>query len=126
MKLIPGNSIKGNISEAESILRERGILATDASEYANIPTYGVAAKSIKKGVWIHLHHQYDDALKVLKNPSHVVATALSQEEMTIIEQAAKQALFSASSTFFSKVATAVFVSALLALLVYVIYGVSGA
>ena len=126
MKFIPCANIKGGIIEAEIFLREQGILATDASNYANIPRYDSAARKIKEGIWVHLNHQYIDALKVLEDPDHSVDTALTAEQMKEIECSARQALFHASSRLFSKLATYILVSALIGLVVYVIYSVEKA
>lgn len=101
-------------------------MATNASEYANIPRYGTAARSIKKGIWVHLNHQYDDAVKVLNNPNHVVSTALTDEQMETIEAEAKNALINASSSFFSRVAVIVLGAALILVVGYVVFGVLSA
>lgn len=102
MKLIPSERIPGDIHSAVSKLRKKGILASSTSDYANIPRYGSAAKQIKEGVWIHLNHQYADAVNLLRDPGHKVKTALTPEEMTRIELNARSVFFVASERFFRR------------------------
>ena len=92
MKFIDSVNIKGDVSEAVVLLRRKGILASNSEDYANTPTASVAAKSIKEGLWVHINSQYNDAIQVLQDRNHVVATRLTPSEMKEIELKAKNSL----------------------------------
>lgn len=119
MKLISSENIPGNIAESVQLLRSKGILASSTDNYANIPRYSYAAKSIKQGIWVHLSSQYSDALLLLQDPKAEIKSALTEEQMQTIEAEARSALYSASSAFFSKVATTVLLLLLTSLLAFI-------
>lgn len=107
MKLIPSSRINGSISAAVTKFRSNGILACSTDDYANIPRYSSTARGIKQGVWIHLNHQYQDAINLLNNSDHFVMTALTKEQMTEIETSSKKSLYDLSEKLFSNLAKSV-------------------
>jgi hypothetical protein len=119
MKLISSENIPGDIADSVRRLRSKGILASSTDNYANIPRYRYAAKTIKQGIWIHLSGQYSDALLLLQNPKAEIKSGLTEEQMQTIEAEARSALYNASSAFFSNVATTVLSLLLAAVLAYI-------
>ncbi|WP_431476614.1 hypothetical protein [Massilia eburnea] len=63
--------------------------AWDRLSYAGIPVFE-PSKPSKEGrvLCIWLAHQYDDAVSLLLNPMHIVATAVTDEEFERIQAAA--------------------------------------
>ena len=88
MKLIEHIHIDSDIDTAALRLRNQGIKASSTNESVNFPRYSMAAKNIKRGVWIHIDHQYDDALNYLRNPQYEITTGLSEEELARLEDSA--------------------------------------
>jgi hypothetical protein len=121
MKFIHSANIKGNIGDSVLFLRENGILASDAADYGNAPTYSMAAKNIKQGIWVHLNHQYADAIAVLHDKSHVVKTKLTEEEMQKIEASAKNLFFNLSTQFFGFLAKGIFYLGLIGIIALMVY-----
>ncbi len=121
MKFIDSINIKGDITNAVQRLRNKGILATDASDYANTPIYGSAAKSIKQGLWINLNHQYPDAVALLRNRNHDVTTSLTEDEMVNLEIQAKSFLLNTSNRFFNNLIKWSFYAVLVSTALYMGY-----
>ena len=64
--------------------------AWDRLSRAGIPVFEPAQPSTEGrvlGIW--LAHQYDDAVQLLRNPLHIVATAVTKEEFQRIQAAAE-------------------------------------
>ena len=89
MKLIEHINFNSDIDTAVLLLKSRGILASNSSENVNIPRSSRAARFIKQGVWIHLNHQYQDAVSLLQDKNHEVTTGLTEEEITHLTDASK-------------------------------------
>lgn len=89
MKLIEHINFTSDVDTAALLLKDHGILATSTNENVSIPTYSIAARNIKKGVWIHLDHQYDDAVNLLKDETYKVQTGLTKNEMAQLSSASK-------------------------------------
>lgn len=101
-------------------LTNKGILVSTTDDYANIPGKRYATRRIKMGIWIHLNHQYDDAVAVISNPKHEPITRLTAEEMDQIRAEAKHQLSEMVDSIFAKIMTYVLALGLLGLLGYIL------
>lgn len=121
MKLIPSSHIDGSISSAVTKFRCKGILASSTDDYANIPRYSSAARGIKQGVWIHLNHQYTDAISLLKDSDHLVVTALTKKQMKEIEASSKTSLYDLSEKLFSRLGKSVLYFVVIGLSLFAVF-----
>ena len=103
MKLIENCNFSGNISEVAYFLTQKGILVSTTDDYANIPSESYVAKNVKIGIWVHLDHQYNDAVSLLKNKQHVVENPLTALEMQQLKEEANNYLGKAAGNIFRKI-----------------------
>ena len=91
MRLIHSVKIKGNIQDTANMLAANGIMVSTTDELASHERhYTTAAKMIKQGIWVHINHQYHDAIELLNNPDHEVQCPLTQDEMNELKKQAKK------------------------------------
>lgn len=119
MKFIDSSLVKGNLIDAVTTLKAKGILASSTDDYANIPGKTHLARNIKVSIWIHVNHQYNDAIAILRNPHHQPATGLTEEEMEEVQQGAKNQLGNFAEEMFIKLITILLATGLIALIFYV-------
>lgn len=119
MKFIDSVNISISISKQAEILLKKGILVSTTDDYANIQTN--AARNIKRGIWIHIDEQYDDALKLLKNRNHSVSNPLTYEEMESIKLASKSQMENYIKKLSEKTLTLIFSAILITLIAYVAF-----
>ena len=103
MKLIKNCNFSENISEVAYFLTQKGILVSTTDDYANIPGKSYVAKNLKIGIWVHLDHQYNDAVALLKNKQHVVENPLTLVEMQNLKIEANSYLGKALENVFKKI-----------------------
>lgn len=108
MKLIEHINFTSDVDTAALLLKDHGILAISTNENVSIPTYSIAARNIKKGVWIHLDHQYDDAVNLLKDETYKVQTGLTKNEMVQLSSVSKEH-FNKLANYFILIAAGVIV-----------------
>lgn len=119
MKFIDSKNFKEDLADIAVRFRVKGIAASTTDDYANIPGKTYLAKNIKMGIWVHLDHQYQDALALIANPNHHPTTALTEAEMEHIKEASKNALGNFAETLFTKLITILLATGLIALIFYV-------
>jgi hypothetical protein len=86
-----------SLSEAQAIteaLRMEGIYTfTSNDEAKRIDPIGFATGVLKVGIWVVIDDQYEDAVALLKDPTHKPAHPLTSEEMHLLDEKRKNMRF---------------------------------
>ncbi|WP_331350996.1 hypothetical protein [Cellvibrio sp. UBA7671] len=123
MKFIDSRNFNSSLSDMAQRLTNKGILVSTTDDYANIPGKTYVAQKIKMGIWIHLNHQYDDAIAVIANPKHEPTSRLTFEQMEKIRTEAKHQFGKIVESAFTKCITYFLALGLLFLLGYILINI---
>jgi len=123
MKFLNCGHIKKDLYEIKVFLLGKGILVKSTDDFINIPIRKSVAKNIKRGIFVVLNYQYDDAYQLLRNKKHKVSKPLSGEQMDLIESKSKKQFFILSQRFFERLAVIILVIFILGFCIYVIKGI---
>ena len=125
MKLLEQFYDENVASELAWKFREKGIL-THVSSQNSHQLGSIKTGALKVGLWVVLEKQYTDAEMLHKNENHKVMYPLSEEEMLVIENEAKESFSNEISISYTKVANKAMILALFGLIAFVSYQVINA
>lgn len=120
MKLITEYDNAHEADVAALHYREKGILTHVSSRYSNGLRVITGATTV--GLWVVLDEQYQDALALKQDREHQPANALTEHEMTELENLAKNTVEDSSSKILFALGYGVIVTALMGYIFYVSYG----
>ena len=78
MKLILATDDQEQFAAAWDLLHEQGIPAYEPAKYSDMPGYRVGPNV--RSLYIWLDHQFEDAVRLLKDPNHIVKNPVNLEE----------------------------------------------
>jgi len=108
-----------SLSDAEALserLRKKGVITHVSSTHSK-QLGALATGAVKVGVWVVVNEQTHDATALLKNNRHTVATALTEEEMKLLENEGAKQVTRTVNTALNKLALVV-VSIILLVVAY--------
>lgn len=97
MKLLLTSATCKSVYQKSVFLKSKGIAVYIANK-----RMAALKSAVHEGLWVVLDSQFEDALQLLHNPNHVVASPVSEEEMAAMEKNAKVSFSVAVNKFFSR------------------------
>jgi len=122
MKLLTQYSDINEASKVYGMLRESGIMSeiTSASSYMLSQT---KTGAVTVGLWVVFDNQYEDAVKLLKNPNHIPEHMLTLDEMIEIEENAHKKQLNSTQKIIEKLLTWLFSLLLITGIGYIVLGI---
>jgi len=114
-----------DLSDAEDLshrLRNKGIMTFVSSKKSH-DLHRFRTGALNVGVWAVLPHQFQDAKELLRNKKHKVGNPLSIDEINKLERQSQESFSNSFNKLLVISFTGLLISGLVALMIYVLYGV---
>jgi len=121
MKLVTQFIDPSDATEANSRLRKAGVMTEITSLDPHIMSNSRTG-ALRIGLWVVFEDQFDDAVQLLGNPDHVPQRLISLAEMKKIKSTARVSRLESGQKKLATLATIIFSTCLLGLVLYVAIG----
>ena len=122
MKLVTQFIDPGDATKANTRLREAGVMTEITSLDPHIMSQSRTG-ALRIGLWVIFEDQFDDAVQLLEDPTHVPNRVISLSEMNKIKSTAQDSWLKSGQKMLVNLVTIIFGACLLGLVVYVAIGI---